>query len=205
MSLETEDQVFADCLRLSGANDIERKQAIIYFRQGRMSGRFGADEWSALCELAPAFVKVVADHQKQTVGGLRQVARESGLSFATVKEALLAKEAADMKALLGGGVAMVIDRDSAVETEQAARQAWARLVEERDAVGTVTIDGAGRPMADDALRLAIYGAAVDLISAAKFPYGQGIATVPLGEFNRLVSALAKAGINVEDLPPQVRG
>jgi tape measure domain-containing protein len=99
---------FAASLRVSGASVQEAASSTLQFAQAMGSGKVAGDEFRALAEANPRFMRAVAEGLKVPVGALKEMSKEGKLTSDVVANALvgslktLVQEAAAIPTTVGG-------------------------------------------------------------------------------------------------------
>lgn len=79
---------FTQALQLSGASATEAQSAILQFGQAMASGKLQGDEFRALMEASPIFMRKLSEALKRPVGDLKKLASEGLLTAETIRLAM---------------------------------------------------------------------------------------------------------------------
>lgn len=80
---------FSKTLKISGANTAEAAASTLQFAQAMGSGKLSGDEFRAMAETSPRFMKALADSLGLPVGKLKELAKEGQLTADLVGNALI--------------------------------------------------------------------------------------------------------------------
>jgi tape measure domain-containing protein len=80
---------FSKTLKISGANTAEATASTLQFAQAMGSGKLAGDEFRAMAETSPRFLKALADSLGLPVGKLKELAKEGKLTADVVGNALI--------------------------------------------------------------------------------------------------------------------
>jgi tape measure domain-containing protein len=80
---------FSKTLKISGANTAEATASTLQFAQAMGSGKLSGDEFRAMAETSPRFMKALADSLGLPVGKLKELAKEGLLTADLVGNALI--------------------------------------------------------------------------------------------------------------------
>jgi tape measure domain-containing protein len=106
-------EAFASSLRVGGASTAEAAAATLQFAQAMGSGKLAGDEFRAIAEASPRFMKAIADGMGVPVGALKEMSKEGKLTADVVGNALLkglaqlAAEAQKIPDTVGGAMQQV--------------------------------------------------------------------------------------------------